>query len=357
VRHLLLAGRRGDQTPGAAELVDALAELEAEVTITACDVADRSAVAELLGQIPPKHPLTAVIHMAGIVDDATLFTLDGSRLDAVLRPKVDGVINLHELTQHLGLSAFVMFSSVSGVLGSAGQANYAAANAFLDGFAQYRRAQGLAATSLAWGLWAQATGISRHLSDSDRHRLAQNGSRPMSSAEGMELFDAGCRSHHAALVPLRLDYAGLSSRQAEATIHPLLSRLVNTVARRVAGRSPSDDGQSLLVQLQRMPAEKRAGFMVDLVHTEAAVVLGHTDSSSIEVQRQFTDLGFDSLLAVHLRNRLSTLVDRPLPATLVFDYPTPTALARHLLEDLLPNGERSRDADLIASTEHRQETS
>jgi NAD(P)-dependent dehydrogenase (short-subunit alcohol dehydrogenase family) len=339
VRHLLLAGRRGPDTPGAAGVMERLAGLGAEVTITACDVAERDSVAKLLEQIPGDHPLTAVIHMAGVLDDGIVSSLDAARVDRVLRSKVDSAIVLHELTKDLALSAFVMFSSVSGVLGSPGQANYAAANAFLDGFAQYRRVRGFAATSLAWGLWTLTTEMSRHLTDGDRNRLARLGTRPLTSAEGMDLFDAGCRSGHAALVSVKLDYVMLASQAADATLHPMLRKLINAVPRRIAGGLAARDGESLVARLRRMPAEKRHSFMLDLVRTESAGVLGHAASSVIDVERQFQDLGFDSLIAVLLRNRLSALLDRVLPATSVFDYPTPTALARHLLSDLLPDNQ------------------
>ncbi|MGO4758261.1 beta-ketoacyl reductase, partial [Streptomyces sp. 2MCAF27] len=151
VRHLLLASRRGPDAPGATELGAELAELGAEVTVRACDSGDRAALADLIARIPTGHPLTGVVHAAGVLDDATVSSLTPRHLDTALTPKADAAFHLHELTRHAQLRAFVLFSSAAGVLGAAGQGNYAAANAFLDALAEHRRAQGLPALSLAWG--------------------------------------------------------------------------------------------------------------------------------------------------------------------------------------------------------------
>ncbi|WP_440107933.1 SDR family oxidoreductase, partial [Streptosporangium sp. H16] len=202
VKHLLLASRRGTQAPGAADLAAELTELGATVTIAACDVGDREHLTHLLASIPPEHPLTGVIHTAGVLDDGIVASLTPERIDAVLRPKADAARHLHELTQDLNLSAFVLFSSLAGVLGSAGQAGYGAANAYLDALAHHRHAQGLAATSLAWGLWASG-GMAGDLSETDLRRMERAGVKPLSIPEGLALLDTALHTDHPALVPAR----------------------------------------------------------------------------------------------------------------------------------------------------------
>ncbi|WP_219070955.1 beta-ketoacyl reductase, partial [Candidatus Mycobacterium methanotrophicum] len=157
VRQLVLVSRRGPDAPGASELVAELGAAGARVSVVACDAADREALAKVLADVSVQYPLSAVIHAAGVLDDAVVTSLTPQRVDAVLRAKVDAAWNLHELTRDAGVSAFVMFSSMAGLVGSSGQANYAAANSFLDGLAVHRRADGLPAISLGWGLWDQSS--------------------------------------------------------------------------------------------------------------------------------------------------------------------------------------------------------
>ncbi|NED81095.1 SDR family NAD(P)-dependent oxidoreductase, partial [Streptomyces sp. SID11233] len=220
-RRLLLVSRSGRNAAGAADLEGELTTLGARVEIAACDMADRSAVAALLAGIDPAHPLTAVIHAAGVLDDGALTALDAERLNTVLRPKADAALHLHELTRGLPLSAFVLFSGAAGLLGRPGQANYAAANTFLDALAQHRRAAGLPAVSLAWGLWGEASGMTGHLSEADLRRMRRSGIAPMTNDQGLALFDlalAGQRDPggDALLVPLRLDAQAL---RRERTAH------------------------------------------------------------------------------------------------------------------------------------------
>ncbi|WP_440074379.1 beta-ketoacyl reductase, partial [Streptosporangium sp. OZ121] len=189
VKHLLLVSRRGSEAPGAADLAAELTELGATVTIEACDVGDREHLTHLLASIPPGHPLTGIVHTAGVLDDGIVASLTPERIDAVLRPKADAARHLHELTQDLNLSAFVLFSSLAGVLGSAGQAGYGAANAYLDALAHHRHAQGLAATSLAWGLWASG-GMAGDLGEADLRRMERAGVKPLSIPDGLALLDA-----------------------------------------------------------------------------------------------------------------------------------------------------------------------
>ncbi|MGA6151788.1 type I polyketide synthase [Stenotrophomonas sp. NPDC087984] len=357
VRHLLLTSRRGPAAEGMAELYAELAELGAAVTVAACDTADREALAGLLGAIPAAHPLTAVIHAAGVLDDGVVDALDPERLDRVLRPKVDAAWNLHELTADHDLAAFVLYSSVVATIGNAGQANYAAANAFLDSLAQHRRARGLAAQSLAWGLWEQRSGMSGHLADADVRRMARSGIRPLPSAEGMELFDAARAAGDATLVPVRLDLADLRRRAASGSpgreaVPAYLRGLVRTPVRRVVragggGGAVETDESSLGRRLAALAAADRDPFLLDLVREHAAAVLGLAAPEDIEATRAFREVGFDSLTAVELRNRLGAATGLRLPTTLLFDYPTPAVLVDHLRREAL--GEREEVAAVVAA--------
>ncbi|KUJ40943.1 hypothetical protein ACZ90_68645 [Streptomyces albus subsp. albus] len=334
VRNLLLTSRRGPAADGAAELEAELTGLGAAVRIAACDTADRDALAGLLAGIPAEHPLTAVVHTAGVLDDGVIGSLTEERVDRVLRPKVDAAWNLHELTRELDLSAFVLFSSAAGVFGGPGQGNYAAANAFLDGLAHHRRAQGLPATSLAWGLWADATGITSGMADTigetDVRRMARSGMTGLSAAEGLALLDLAEARDEALLVPTRLDLAPGGA----AAVPPLLRDLVRGPVRRTAQAQADSDGTSLRTRLLSVPAADRATVLLDVIRGQVAAVLGHASADAVEPDQAFNELGFDSLTAVELRNRLNQVTGLRLTATLVFDHPTPTRLATQLLSDL-----------------------
>ncbi|MFH7600553.1 type I polyketide synthase, partial [Streptomyces racemochromogenes] len=337
VRHLLLASRRGQDAPGAVEFTEELRELGAEARTAACDVADRAELAALLATVPAGHPLSAVVHAAGVTDDGTVPALTPDRVDRVFRPKADAALHLHELTRDMELSAFVLFSSAAATLGSAGQANYSAANSFLDALAVSRRAEGLPAVSLAWGLWAQSSTLTAGLAAADRHRIGRSGLIALEAAEGLALFDAACRSERPVLVPVRLDSGALHAQARAGALPPLLRKLVRTSVRRSLDGSPQTaPGQTPLAgRLAALPEDERYTSVLDLVRTQVAAVLGHTSARSVAVDRQFRDLGFDSLTAVELRNTLNTATGLRLPATLVFDHPTPDALTRLLLTELL----------------------
>ncbi|MER5363376.1 type I polyketide synthase, partial [Streptomyces sp. NPDC002785] len=335
VRHLLLTSRRGPKAPGVAELSDELAALGAEVTVVGCDAADREALAATLAAVPAAHPLTAVVHTAGVLDDATVPGLTPEQLDRVLRPKVDAAWNLHELTRDLDLTAFVLFSAIAGTLGGAGQANYAAGNVFLDALAGHRHARGLPATSLVWGLWAQAGGITGGLSETDLQRLARSGMGALSNDEGMALFDAARRTGRAVLVPARLDLMALRSAHGTGPVPALLRGLIRTSGRRIAAAGLAASGSSLTERLLMLSPAERRRTLLDLVRTQVAAVLGHSTSEAIEARRAFKELGFDSLIAVELRNRLSAATGLKLPTTIVFDYPNSAFLADHLRDELL----------------------
>ncbi|MEU9508927.1 type I polyketide synthase [Micromonospora sp. NPDC048170] len=326
VRHLILTSRRGRAAGGVAELCTDLEALGATVTVAACDVADRAAVAELLAAIPAEHPLTAVIHAAGVRDDGVISSLTPERMDGVLRPKVDAAWNLHELTADLDLKAFVSYSSLAATAGGPGQGNYAAANAFLDGLAQHRRARGLAALTLAWGLWADRSGMTTELDDVHLNRISRSGVAAMEAEEGLALFDAACRTTDAALVPARLDLAAMKVQFAGGTIPPLYRALIRMPARAAAATT----GASLVQQLAALGDTDRVAALVEIVRGQAAAVLGYPDPTAIEPRRAFSEFGFDSLTAVEMRNRLNNAFGMRLPATLVFDYPTPHDLAAFL---------------------------
>ncbi|MGW3233850.1 SDR family NAD(P)-dependent oxidoreductase, partial [Kitasatospora sp. NPDC001095] len=332
-RHLLLVSRSGPDANGATELQAELTALGAHTTITACDVADRDALAALLATVPDEHPLTAVVHTAGTLDDGTFDSLTPERLATVLGAKADAAWHLHELTRDRDLSAFVLFSSVVGTIGYAGQGNYAAANAYLDGLAAHRRAHGLPATSLAWGLWEEASGMTGHLGGADIARMARAGVAPLPSDEGLALFGAALARVEATLVPARLDLAGLRSRAVPDGVPPVFRGLVRAPVRRAAQAMDDERGDGGWAQrFAGLPAEERDRALLDFARRQVATVLGHGEADGVAANQPFKTLGFDSLMAVELRNRLNTATGLRLPATLVFDHPTPAALAGYLGE-------------------------
>ncbi|MFD7631782.1 type I polyketide synthase, partial [Streptomyces sp. NPDC059851] len=344
VQRLLLTSRRGTAAAGAAELVSELSGLGAHVDLVACDVADREALAGLLASVPVEHPLTGVVHTAGVLDDCILASLTAERVATVLRPKVDAAWNLHELTRDLDLSAFVLFSGAAAAFGAAGQANYAAANAFLEALAEQRRAEGLTATALAWGLWAPQPGsgadggMAGQLDEVDLRRIARDGVAALAAEEGLALFDTAMTVDAPVLLPMHLDVAVLRAQAVSAGSTPALLRaLVRVPARRTVERRAgggADGGSPLAARLLALPAAEHEGVLLDLVCGRVAAVLGHTGAEAVDAERAFRDLGFDSLTAVELRNVLKTETGLRLPPTLIFDYPTPAALSRHLLAEL-----------------------
>ncbi|TYK52741.1 type I polyketide synthase [Actinomadura decatromicini] len=325
VRRLLLISRRGPAAEGLDELDDLPADVD--VTVAACDAADRDALAALLAE----HPVRAVVHTAGVLDDATVGSLTPEQVHRVLRPKVDAAWNLHELLPDL--DAFVLFSSAAGVLGNPGQANYAAANAFLDALAAHRHAAGRPAASLAWGLWATASGMTGGLGDADLARLSGSGIVPLGTEEALGLFDRGLRGGRPLLVPLGLDPSALHEQAADGLLPPVLRGLVRAPARR-ADRS----GPPLAARLAALPEDERGPVLLDLVRSHAATVLGHASADAIAPDRAFKDLGFDSLTAVRFRNQVNAASGLQLPVTVVFDFPSSAALAEHLAAELVPAG-------------------
>ncbi|WP_103343185.1 beta-ketoacyl synthase N-terminal-like domain-containing protein [Amycolatopsis sp. CA-126428] len=306
VRHLLLVSRSGPAAPGAGELLASLRELGADARIVAADIADRATVVGLVGSCDP--PLTAVVHSAAVVDDGVLAAQTPDRLDVVLRPKADAALVLDEVTRHLPLTAFILFSSIAGVFGKAGQANYAAANRVLDAVACRRRAAGLPALSLAWGLWELGTGLGDRISATARRRIHASGVEGLTAEQGLSLFDAALGSAEPVLVPVRFD--------PSASMAPLTG---GSAARPAPVR-------------QTWPENPAEPELRELLRAEVATVLGHPDPAVIGDDRPFPELGFDSLTVIELRTRLSGLSGVELPATVVFDRPTVAELAGYLLE-------------------------
>ncbi|WP_344098175.1 type I polyketide synthase, partial [Streptomyces stramineus] len=333
VRNLLLVSRRGPDAPGAAELVQELTDLGADVRITACDVGDEAHVAELMRSVPADRPLSGVVHLAGVLDDGTLASLTPSRLATVLRPKADAALHLHELTRTMDLKVFVTFSSIAGTAGSAGQGNYAAANAVLDALAHHRRAMGLPGLALAWGLWEEAEGMAARLGTTDRSRVARSGLRALATDEALALFDAALDPERSPLVvPARLDTAGL---RASGTVSPLFRNLVREPARRRGATATAGSASGLRTRLEGMSEPDRLRELLSLVRRNVATILGHDSGDTVRAESSFRDLGFDSLTAVELRNRLQTITGLRLPPSLIYDHPNPSALADRLHTDLI----------------------
>ncbi|MFK3985705.1 SDR family NAD(P)-dependent oxidoreductase, partial [Micromonospora sp. NPDC050397] len=328
VRDLLLLSRTGTDAAGASELWSELTEAGARVRLVRCDVADRDDLDRVLDGVDVR----AVVHVAGVLDDTVLTGLTPDRLGAVLRAKVDAVVNLHEATVGDNLDSFVLYSSAAGLLGTPGQGNYAAANAFLDAFAAARRRRGLPGTSLAWGAWDTAAGMAGNLSEVDRRRLARGGIAALSLPEALGLFDAALLAERPLLVPIRLDHTVLRARQGDAGLPPMLRALVREPARRAATGATAT---SLLQRLADLGPADQDRLLLDLVRTQVAAVLGHASADTVPAARAFNELGFDSLTAVELRNRLNAATTLRLPATLTFDYPTPQALAVFLRGELV----------------------
>ncbi|WP_141695668.1 type I polyketide synthase, partial [Streptomyces mutomycini] len=340
VRDLVLAGRRGADAPGATELAEELRAAGAEVHLVACDVSQRSALAELIESLPE---LRGVVHAAGVLDDGMVTAQTAERLNTVLRSKADAAWHLHELTRERDLDLFVLFSSAAGIFGSPGQANYAAANTFLDALARHRRAAGLPAHSLAWGLWADPSTMTGTLTDTDMGRLSRGGLHAISADEGLALFDASVRLEDPVAVPVRLDLRGQADPPA------LLRSLIRSAPRR-ASAAPAAASSAWRERLLDLSAAERSAALVDLVREHVATVLGHTTPEDIAPVQSFDALGFDSLTAVELRNRLAEFTQIQLPTTLVFDYPSPEALAGFLSEALADPAEQGAPVAQVRAT-------
>ncbi|MFE1328591.1 type I polyketide synthase [Streptomyces sp. NPDC058735] len=339
VRSLLLLSRRGPDAPGAEALAAELTAHGATVRVEACDAADPGALATVLATVPASRPLRAVVHTAGVLDDGTVGSLTPERLTAVLRAKADAALALHTATRDAGLTAFVLFSSASGLLGGAGQGNYAAANTVLDALAHHRRATELPATSLAWTLWDHDAGMTGGLGEDDRHRIAASGLPALDPARALRLLDEALGTDEPLLAPLRTDPAALRSAATAGRLPALLHGLVPAPARRAA-RAAATGASDLARRLAGLSAPDRERLLLEVVRRHAAVALGHGSAGAVDGEQSFKELGFDSLTSVDLRNRLNAETGLRLPATLVFDHPRPSALARHLARELTGSTEQ-----------------
>jgi NAD(P)-dependent dehydrogenase (short-subunit alcohol dehydrogenase family)/acyl carrier protein len=330
VRSLLLAGRRGIDTPGAAELVDELEGHGARVHVVACDVSDRDAVRRLLDDVPVEFPLRGVVHMAGVLDDGVIESLNRGSVARALAPKAHAAWHLHEVTEQMDLSMFALFSSAAATLGSPGQGNYAAANSFLDGLAAYRRARGLPGVSIAWGHWDQANGMTSELRATDLARMRRQRIQPLSAVEGCKLFDVSLTRQEAHIIPMRLDVTAPREQEEAERVHALLRGLI-----RISPKQASDgSGSSFRQRLAVAPRDRLEDLVLELIKAEVTAVLGYASPLTTSPNATFNEMGFDSLAAVELRIRLNAATGLRLPATTVFDYPTPGVLANRILHDL-----------------------
>ncbi|MDB1086973.1 type I polyketide synthase [Streptomyces sp. ACA25] len=351
VRSLVLSSRRGPAADGVPELVSDLEAAGALVKVVECDVADRDAMADLLADMPPAYPLTAVIHAAGGLADGTVESLTAESLDRVLHAKVGGAVNLHELTRHHNLSAFVLFSALAGTLGTGGQANYAAANTFLDGLAARRRASGLVGTSLCWGWWEQRSGMTEDLDRADFSRIRRLGITAMPTPEALALFDSAYAINKPVLIPARVNPAVLRNKPGDEL--PLLLRdLVDAGRPRRNRTSPGRDSGplGLTARLAVLPEDEAEAAVLDWVREQAAIVLGHPSSAAVDPDQAFTHLGLDSLTSVELCNRLASSTGLRLPSTLVFSYPTTRELGAHIFGLLRPEPSPRTSSDEEAAT-------
>jgi polyketide synthase 12 len=333
VQQLILASRQGQAAPGSPEIEQELNALGAEVEIVACDVADREQVKRLIGD----RRIGGVIHAAAVLDDGLIETLDADRLARVMRPKIDAARHLHDLAGEVDF--FLLFSSVAGVFGSPAQANYAAANAALDAFAEWRRAQGLPGASLAWGLWLQRTTATR---DADHARIRRSGVRALETQQGLALLDIALQQPRPVLVPVGLELSVLREYATAGTLPPFFSKAV-----RAPKRARATGAATLKARLAKVSDEDRPEVLTRFVQEHVAAVLGYDDGEAIETKRSFKDLGFDSLSAVELQNRLAHTSGLRLPSTLVFDHPTPAAVAGYLLGQMGETISQPVEADRI----------
>ncbi len=352
VRHLLLLSRSGPKAEGAAALVEELEQLGAvKVDVVACDVSKREELERTLAAIPREHPLTAVLHLAMVLDDALLADLSPERVERVLRPKVDAAFHLHELTKGQDLAAFILFSSAAGTMNSAAQASYAAANAALDALASHRRATGLPAVSLGWGLWS-GVGAAAAMSEGLQSRLRRAGFAPIDPQLGMRLLDEALHRPRAHCLPMPLDLKALARAASETpgAGASLLRGLVRGPARRA--NALANGAASFAERLAKLPASDRGPWVLEFVRSEIAAVFGLSGGAAVAEERPLKELGLDSLTAVELRNRLARATGLRLPATLLFDFPTAAAVAGRVLKDCAPTEVKANpEADVLRALE------
>ncbi|WP_435112228.1 type I polyketide synthase [Nocardiopsis synnemataformans] len=335
--HLLLVGRRGPEAPGATALREELLELGADVTVSACDVTDREALEEVIAAVPPGRPLTAVVHAAAVLDDGPLETLGADQMERALAVKAAGARNLDELTRGMGLSAFVLCSSIAHLLGAPGQGNYAPGNAYLDALARNRRSRGLPATSIPWGAWDEGGMAEAAIGDGSRgHGMAR-----MAPPLATQALQQALRSGEPVAVIADIDWERFYPAFTAVRRGKLLERIPGVPMHDRASAEPESDAALLRERLAAAGEGERDRLLGDLVRTHAAAVLGHASADAVEEGRALMEVGLDSVMALELRNRLSSATGTRLPAPVIFDHPTPRALARHLKGLVVPGTERS----------------
>ena len=339
--HLVLIGRRAPSD----EVLDAIDRWRARgvrIDVRQADVADAGAVAALFDEIrADRPPLAGVVHAAGVLDDAVLQNQTWERFERVLGPKMHGAWNLHVATAGETLDFFVLFSSMTSVFGAPGQANYAAANAFLDGLAHWRRRQGLPAVSINWPAWAD---IGLAANPDVERRLQAYGVRMLDAASGGRAFDLLAAGDRAQVLVLPVDWARFLGATDGAA--PLLAEIAQKarVSSGVSAEVASVVRAQLERALQRNPEHRRAA-VAEFIAGQVTSILQLDADQPIDLRRPLDQFGFDSLMAVRLRNTLSAAAGRPLPITLIFDHPTIDAMAGYLIDDVF--GSR---ADSIASS-------
>ncbi|MFD1745540.1 SDR family NAD(P)-dependent oxidoreductase [Rhizobium helianthi] len=353
VKRLLLVSRSGAASPDAESVRSLLQAHGAEVDIKACDTADPTALKSLLDAIPAQHPLTGIFHTAGVLADATIANLTAEQIGKVFAPKVDAAWHLHDLTKHMDLAVFALYSSINGVLGNAGQGNYAAANTFLDSLAIIRRRLGLPATSLGWGWWRPVTNLSRAFSAADTARIARVGFAPITVEHGNALLDAAINSPFPALAASPFNQQTLDENRDIGVLHPLLMGLVGANSLR-RGRSAADKAADLMRELKTLASPARLKKVEALITQQTLATLGLGEGAKLKAEDSFKDIGIDSLMALSLRNQVNMAFGLRLPATLIYDFPAPRILAEHLVERLFPDTQADEEAQEQAPSESEE---
>jgi type I polyketide synthase PikAII len=342
-KNLVLVSRRGLEAEGAIELKKELEEEGTKVEIVSCDTSNYTSLKKVINNLPESKPLKGVIHCSGVLDDGIVLEQNDEKLEKVMSSKIDGAWNLHLLTKDKNLDFFVMFSSLSGVIGGIGQSNYAAANTFLDALASYRRQQGLSGQSLAWGFWQQVgIGMTAHLSEVDLIRMQRQGVYPLVEKQGLQLFELALNKPDVLLIPANLNF----KNKTMDTIPAILRELLRERNLRKANNNQQVNTSVLLEKLISMTENEQIELTLSIVCLEIATILALPNIDTLPTDKPIKELGLDSLMSVELRNRLSVKFTLELPSTLVFDYPTAKDISRYICSKI-PNSNNTKTIDLL----------